>query len=178
MSDRWTVFERYEQRRVTAVAGFGQALVVTQTGEPFVGDDEPSFYFVADYRDSTKRREGDFATYEEAQAAADEANRFDAQGPLDPNFEQRRFRLKGLAPDFGYLYEGPSEARWPIRPGKYLLDCMGHGWHPSSYWELADTVDDVKAQILDDEQTVFRVIDLDTGAEVEFKRTVLVDVSV
>jgi hypothetical protein len=112
-----------------------------------------------------------------ARALAGEFNRYEWQGPLDPEFTERRNRLKRLAPDFGSFYsEGPEQARFPVRPGKYLVRDMGVGWHAESHDELADTLADVEAAIAEDEANIWRVVDLDTGDEIPFKREVSVQI--
>jgi hypothetical protein len=111
----------------------------------------------------------------EAEALAAEFNRYEFQGPLDPEFTDRRDRLKKLVPDFGSFYfEGPPEARWPVRPGRYLVRDGGVGWHPEDSDSLVDSLDDLKSAIAKDETSVYSVIDLDSGDEVPFERQVSV----
>jgi len=112
-----------------------------------------------------------------AKALADEFNRYEWQGPLDPDFERRRDRLRELAPRFGsFYYDGPPEARWPVRPGRYLVHDGGVGWHPEDFHELVETLTDVQAAIAQDESNVYSVVDLDTGEEVPFERQVSVTI--
>lgn len=111
-----------------------------------------------------------------AQNLADEFNRYEWQGPLDPAFAERRKRLKRLAPDFNRYHEGPSEARFPVRPARYLIHDYGVGWHPEDFYDLVDDLSQVEAAIAGDEANVGRVIDLDTGKEVAFTREVVVEV--
>ena len=98
------------------------------------------------------------------------------QGPLDPAFTARRERLKAEAPDFGtWVYQGPREARWPVRPGKYLVVDYGVGFHAETTYMLADDLDAVRSLIAEDEANVGHVVDLDTGDEVGFTRSVSVE---
>lgn len=144
------------------------------------GGDRRQDYFVVRDRFGTSDEEVRFGPDEmaEAEAYAAERNRLEFQGPLDPEFTQRRDRLKKLAPDFdGWAFEGPPEARWPVRPGKYLVRDGGVGWHPESFDELAEDLGAVRAAIEADESNVYCVIDLDTGLEVPFDRRVSVEFS-
>lgn len=114
-----------------------------------------------------------------AKALAAEFNRYEWQGPLDSEFEARRDRLKKIAPGYGsFYYEGPTEARFPVRPGRYLIHDGGVGWHAEASDELADDLDDVREAIAGVESNIYSVIDLDTGDEVPFGRSVSVDFSV
>jgi len=118
--------------------------------------------------------------HDEAEAAklmADERNRFEAQGPLDPAFADRRNRLIELAPDFGGIYyEGPSAARWPVRPGRYLVRDGGVGWHPMEVDLLAEDLKALREILAKEERDIWQVIDLDTGDEVPFSREITVEV--
>lgn len=137
---------------------------------------EPSYYCVSDVF-GTSKEEVRFGPDErkDAEAFAAERNRLEWQGPLDPEFTERRERLKTLAPDFGgWAHEGPREAQWPVCPGKYLVHDCGVGWHPEDYYELIDDLAGVEAAIAADEANVGAVIDLDTGREVAFDREVVV----
>lgn len=123
--------------------------------------------------------EVNFGPDEEAEAIAlcEEFNRYEWQGPLDPDFEARRGRLRKLCPDFGsYFYEGSQAARWPVRPGRYLVRDGGVGWHAESSDELADDLGALKDLLAEEERSIFSVIDLDTGDAVPFTREIAVTV--
>lgn len=142
-----------------------------------MGDGPPDYWLVASRFDSSHRQGGRYKSEAAARRKADELNRLDVQGPLDPEFAHRRRRLKRLAPDFGgHFHDGPREARYPVRPGKYALDVGGHGWHAEYWWELADDLEAVEAVIREEEQTVVRVVDLDTGQDVPFDVAVTVKI--
>jgi hypothetical protein len=115
-----------------------------------------------------------FKSEKAAQRRADELNRLDWQGPLDPAFKARRNRLKRLSPDFGsWMYEGPAAARWPVRPQRYLIQGHDDGWHGEAWDQLKDTLDEVRETLESDiGHEVWRVVDLGTGSEVEFERHV------
>lgn len=117
------------------------------------------------------KRYGPFKAEAGAKRKCDELNREMAQGPLDPAFLERRKRLKRFAPYFhGWAHEGPSEARWPVRPERYLIEsCSDDG---DSCHELVDTLDQVRERLED--ESAGRVVDLDTGKEVPYERTVTV----
>lgn len=153
--DKWVVASRYEKP-----VEFG----------------EPDRFVVADSGNLSIER-GRFSSSDDAKQKADELNRLEVQGPLDPAFAERRNRLKGLAPNFGSFYfEGPPAARWPVRPSRYLIRDGGVGWHAEESEELVETLADVEAAIAEDEAAVYSVIDLDTGEEIPFKREVSVTI--
>ena len=127
-------------------------------------DREPDSYIVRD------QFEGGGKTYrfksaEAAERRAAELNRCDVQGPLDPAFKTRRNRLKRLEPHYrGWMYEGPPEARWPVRPARYLIQGHDDGWHGEARAELVETLEAVREHLEGDTgHEVYRVIDLDTG---------------
>jgi hypothetical protein len=61
-----------------------------------------------------------------------------------------------------------------VCPDRYLVHDGGVGWHAEAFDELAEDLDAVKAMIAGDEANVYSVVDLDTGDEVPFERTVSV----
>lgn len=168
--NRWTVYTSY-----------GPSAGVPDPDRPGwrifrCGESEPTGFTVRDAF-GTSKESFDFSADERgtASAFAEEKNREEAQGPLDPAFLDRRNRLKEIAPDFGsFYYEGPPAARWPVRPGRYLVRDGGVGWHAEAFDELVETLSDVEAAIAADESSVYSVIDLDTGEEVPFEREVSV----
>lgn len=168
--NRWGVFVGYEHAPTKPVPDRPGWSTTALEGV------EPSYYCVSDMY-GTSKEEIRFGPDErdKAEAFAEERNRLEWQGPLDPEFIERRERLKKLAPDFGgWSHEGPTAARWPVRPGKYLIHDGGVGWHPEDTQWLVDTLDEVREAIAEDEANVWKVVDLDTGEEVEFHREVIV----
>lgn len=173
MATQWVVAILYEEPHEMVSRIPAEALNVTVGGKPLEFG-EPACFIVADSENLSNER-GRFDKPEEARQAADELNRLQAQGPLDPEFAERRNRLKELAPNFGSFYfEGPPEARWPVRPGRYLIRDGGVGWHAEESESLAETLADVEAAIAEHESNVYEVIDLDTGSDVPFEREVSV----
>jgi hypothetical protein len=171
----WTVAIRYEEPHEMVSIFPAEALGISVDGKP-VEFGEPACFIVADSKNLSNER-GRFSDPGQAQAAAEELNRLEAQGPLDSEFIDRRNRLKKLAPNFrSFYYEGPPEARWPVEPGRYLIRDGGVGWHAEDSESLADTLADVEAAIAGDEANVYSVIDLDTGDEVPFEREVSVTI--
>lgn len=146
------------------------------TQAPLNGYENPDYYVVLDRFGNDRYEErfrGDGAK-EKAEALAEEFNRFEWQGPLDPEYVERRERLMRLAPDFNRYHEGPRWAAFPARPARYLVHDLGVGWHPEDYYQLVDNLDDVKEAIAEAEANVGQVIDLDNGCEVSFERMVSV----
>jgi hypothetical protein len=172
-SERWVPAIRYEEpfEMVTRIPA--EAFTLKSDGK-VIEPGDPACYVVVNAKNLGEEG-GRFDTPEKAIEAANEMNRAAVQGPLDPEFAARRNRLKELAPRFGPLfYDGPPEARWPVRPGKYLLHDYGVGWHADVSWELADDLETVRAAFSEPEANIGRIIDLDTGEEVDFKREVVV----
>jgi hypothetical protein len=138
------------------------------------------WYGVGQWDNWSIRRGGKFKTAAKAQVYADELNRLDVQGPIPPEFVERRKRLKRLAPYFrAWAYtseEGPPEGRWPVNPDRYLVMDGGVGWHAESWETLVPDLAAVEAALKEDESNVYRVVDLDTGEDVPFTREVSVTV--
>jgi hypothetical protein len=108
-----------------------------------------------------------------AQAKANELNRLDVQGPLDPAFAARRKRLKKLAPYYNSgAHSGPHEARWPVQPDRYLVMDGGVGWHAESCEYLVSDRAGLEENLKEDESNIYRIVDLDTGKDIPFERTV------
>lgn len=168
--ERWTVFSMHT-KPVGVPQADGTVAYRWSSGDP------ADWYGVAHRQNWDLRRGGDFATEAEAVAYADELNRLDVQGPIPPEFAQRRNRLKTLAPYFGsWSYQGPPAARWPVEPGRYLVLDAGVGFHAESWEYLADDLAAVAEHLRGDETAVYRVVDLDTGEDVPFTRKIVVSV--
>lgn len=135
------------------------------------------FWGVAYYADWSVLR-GKFESCEQAEAYAGELNRLDVQGPILPEFAARRKLLKKLAPYFGsWTYTsqgGPPEGRWPVDPGRYLI--FDGGWHGESWEYLAPDRTGIEEHLREEESNVYRIVDLDTGLDVPFKREIVVEV--
>lgn len=172
MADKWVVAIRYDEPFEMVSRFPAEALGLTVDGKP-VETGEPTCFVVANAMKLSDER-GRFDNPQRAQEEADELNRAAAQGPLDPEFAERRERLKALAPDFNRYFEGPRGARWPVRPAKYLIHDWGVGWHPEDFYALAEDLAAVEAAIAGDEANVGKVVDLDTGEEIIFEREVVV----
>lgn len=116
---------------------------------------------------------------EAARQLAEEFNRYEWQGPLDPAFEGRRSRLIDLDANLhGVCFEGPPMDRWPVRPARYLVRDGGVGWHAEGEDILVDELPAVEAILGEEERSIWSVIDLDTGDEVPFTREIAVAVGV
>jgi hypothetical protein len=159
----------------------GFEVAATGDGSFRVSTDQPPTGFTVTVGNMHSRTPEDYEVEfgpdegDEAQALADEFNRYEYQGPIDPAYAERYERLKQLWPDFGSFYfEGARSARWPVAPDRYLVRDGGVGWHPESFDRLAEDLDAVRSFIAEDESNVYEVIDLDLGDEVPFERTVSV----
>lgn len=163
---RWGVWECYSPPFPTHVDEDGKEWTS-------FGGTEPDSYTVQ--RQNRSKTYGPYKSRSTAERKCEELNRLMLFGPLDPEFAKRYKRLKRLAPDYGYLYDGLPEGRWPMRPEKYLIDGFDDGWHGEEWHRLVDTLDGVR-EVLESAtgHEVMRVIDLDTGDEVGFERRVAV----
>src|SRR5581483_10322518 len=125
------------------------------------------------------KEHGPYKTKSRAQQKADELNRLDVLGLIDPEYADRRKRLKRFAPGFNkYAYhDGEGDAHFPLRPERYLIDGFDDGWHGEEWHQLADTIAEVREALESDQgHEVMRVIDLDTGEELSYDRKVSVTV--
>lgn len=137
------------------------------------------FYEVVHCRNWGIRRRA-FRSEAKATAYADELNRLDFQGPIPPEFAERRKRLKELAPCFNsWAYtseEGPSQARWPVNPDRYLVMDAGVGWHAESWEHLVPDKAAIEEKLKEEEANIYRIVDLDTGEDVPFTREIVLTV--
>lgn len=174
---RWVVYSEYGSDDGPGLPiAAGQTVSLDEEGMHI--DDGPAIpptsYMVGNCMSGEER--GRYKTEAGAERKAAELNRLDVQGPLDPEFAERRKRLKRLAPRFGYLHSGPEEARWPVRPARYLIEGYDRGYHGEEWHELVDTKAEVKTMLAGWQgNEAMRVIDLDTGDEVDFQITVSVE---
>lgn len=132
-----------------------------------------SHYFITKGNNLDDARKGRFKTLERAQAKADKLNSDDviASLNLSPESMVRRERLKKLDHSSWYWGEGHPENRWPREPGRYAI--QEEGWDGGSCWVTKETLGEVRETIA--EGDVFRVVDLDTGKDVSFTRSVSVE---
>lgn len=137
----------------------------------------PDYYFITkgnNLDDAFPRRH--FKTSEAAEKAVKKLNDEDAIASLNiPDSHRARFdRFRELRGDyFSWSYwdgEHHPLTRLPARPGKYAVEFYYEG---ESYWETREQLDQVVEAIVDG--NVYRVVDLDTGAEVDFSRNVSVE---
>lgn len=132
----------------------------------------PDFWFITKGNTLEDNLGEHFDTAEAAEARADELNQAAVVASLDfdPAFAGRRERLKLLGETFWVRYgEGHPETRWPEKPGRYAVEAYSERYS-GSFWETHETLDEVRAAIVQDE--IGRVVDLDTGLDVPFSVTV------
>lgn len=170
---RWTVTARYDHPITTPDPDDPSRVRIN------FSEQTADSYSVCHCRNFSIHR-GDFATQPEASAYADELNRLDVQGPIRAEFVERRKRLKELAPYYrSWAYtsqEGPPGARWPTDPDRFLIFDGGVGWHAESWEYLAADKAAIEEHLRGEEANVYRIVDLDTGFDVPFKREIVVTV--
>jgi hypothetical protein len=138
----------------------------------------PDYWFLTsgnNLKDAAPRRH--FKSQEAAERAAKELNDADAVASLNvPATHKKRFeRYRKLHTHFGWWwYDGEHHplTRFPREPGRYAVETWSDDG--DSVWSDHETLNDVRGQIEDGD--VHRVVDLDTGKDVEFTRTVHVEI--
>jgi hypothetical protein len=140
--NRWTVYQRYD------------------------GDGELVGYVVRDQFGDLDR-EKEFAPEEDAEAEAEarEWNRFDRQGPLPPEFEDRRRHLaKVPGSHFNVAY---GDGDLPAAPERFAV-VVWDDRYGESFVELADSLTDALGRV-EGEGEGTEVWDLDTGEKLPVK---------
>lgn len=167
---QWTVVARYA-RPAGIKAGPPILCEVSSTDVSlFVNGErvslgEPVDFLIVDSSDWQRARDR-YASRSLAETECERLNRVDAEERGDPTATTRRERLRSLGKTFWVSYgEGHPEFRWPARPGRYALEEFSERYS-ESFWDTVETRDEVEARIL--EESVGRVVDLDTGEEIPF----------
>jgi hypothetical protein len=160
IGERWGVTATYEKDAVTRMADPDRSGWVIHKPGP-----TPSYFQVCD-RFGDAPPHGPFSMRDQAAAHAAALNRVDVEATWDPAFKTRRERLRALGETFWVRYgEGPWEARWPEKPGRYAVESFSERYS-ESFWETVESREDVEAEIVGGD--VSRVVDLDTGDEIPF----------
>lgn len=149
----------------------------TTNPKPYVVN-VPDYYFLTcgnSLDDAAPRRH--FKSSGAAEMAAKRLNEEDALASLNvPKSHRERFdRYRKLHMHYGWSwYDGENHplTRFPRKPGRYAVETCSND---DSYWDHHESLDDVRSDI--ESGDVLRVVDLDTGEEVPFTRTVQVEIA-
>ena len=149
----------------------------TTNPQPYMVD-IPDYYFLTcgnTLDDAAPRRH--FKTSGAAKKAAAKLNDEDAIASLKvPKTHRERFnRYRALHTHLGWWwYDGENHplTRFPRKPGRYAVETWSDD---GSYWFHHESLDDVRSEIEDGD--VSRVVDLDTGEDVPFTRSVHVAIA-
>lgn len=130
------------------------------------------YYFITKGNTLSDELNEHFPTLEKAQARADELNEGDVIASLELGPEAEK-RLRAFRELVKGQFSWAGEYWWARKPGRYAIETDDDG---GTCWATVKSLAAVEEEVRTDYQTVYRVVDLDTGEDVPFTREVSVSV--